>query len=214
MSHVLSTYLGILPNTTEAGVLRLLVQTGVTAVGAGEGSLLVLDEASGVLRFAMTIGSSEQTLLGQTVPLGEGITGLAAATHQVQIGAPTFGGVRQDDAKRAGPEAVIAAPMLVGETLVGVMTAVSFKEGKRFTSADGSLYGGLATIAGVVVDQRRRLAAYEGEHSDVPAALSTLAGPERQVLESLRRVSAQRPAAIRQLAAILAAVETLALGEG
>lgn len=40
----------------------------------------------------MTIGnrSSEMTLIGQRVPLGKGITGLAAQMREVQIGAPAF----------------------------------------------------------------------------------------------------------------------------
>ena len=57
-----------------------------------QGSLLVLDEKKKELVFAMTIGSrsSEMTLIGQRVPLGKGITGLAAQMREVQIGAPTF----------------------------------------------------------------------------------------------------------------------------
>ena len=80
---LMGEYLGILPQTSEAEILRLLIQTGAQIVDAEEGSLLVVDEESDDLRFAMTVGSeeSEAKLLGQRVPLGKGITGLAATTH-------------------------------------------------------------------------------------------------------------------------------------
>ena len=57
-----------------------------------QGSLLVLDEKKKELVFAMTVGnrSSEMTLIRQRVPLGKGITGLAAQMRGAQIGAPAF----------------------------------------------------------------------------------------------------------------------------
>ena len=72
--HVLYAYLGIVPRTPEAAVLRLLVELGVQYVRADEGSLLALDQRKNQLVFAMTAGpaESEQTLLGQRVPLGKG----------------------------------------------------------------------------------------------------------------------------------------------
>ena len=114
--RILSAYLGIVPRTPEAAVLRLLVELAVQHVGADEGSLLVLDGKRNRLLFAMTTGESERTLVGQHVPLGKGLTGLAAVSREVQIGAPTFKDIKQR--KRAGsaagqPTAVIAAPMLM-----------------------------------------------------------------------------------------------------
>lgn len=143
-------------------ILRLLIWTGLQMSGAEEGSLLLLDEAAGDLRFVMTIGpaETEAMLRGQRVPLGAGITGLAAASREVQIGAPTFRDIRQAE-HRGGPgtpEAVIAAPMVVGEHLVGVITAVSFAPGKRFTGEMGRMYGGFAAIAGLLIAQEQEIA--------------------------------------------------------
>jgi GAF domain-containing protein len=218
--ELLSTYLGILPQAPEAGVLRLLIEIGAQVVGAGEGSLLVLDEEEGDLRFAMTVGSeeSEKALLGQRVPLGEGITGLAAASLEVQIGAPTYMDVKQAE-KAAGPgepEAVLAAPMTIGDRLVGVITAVSFAEGKRFTSEDARLYAGIAGIAGVVVDQRRRLASVESEAAErgpEPRALGEAARLEREILERIGRLVKHRPDSLPQVASLLRNVESMVLPE-
>jgi GAF domain-containing protein len=206
---LLQRYLRIPPQSDTDNTLRLLIRMGVLVTGADEGSLLVLDEAAGDLRFAMTIGDagSEATLLGQRVPLGQGITGLAAATLEVQIGAPTFRDIRQS--ARLDPaavqEAVMAAPMLLGEQLVGVITAVSFRAGKRFTTEDGRLFGGFAAIAGVLVDQAQRL---QGLGDMAPA----LAGAEADIAASIAAITRRNPAALGDVAALLASVERLVAG--
>lgn len=153
-------YFGVTPDSREEQILRLLIHAVVEGVGGDEGSLLVLDP-SGDLRFAMTAGdsASEQALIGQRVPIGQGITGLAAQTRDVQIGAPTFRDVRQTEGKSEGPEAVLAAPMLIDDRLVGVVTAVSFTEGKRFDAHSAMLAGRLASVAAVVVEQTMQTAA-------------------------------------------------------
>jgi len=146
-------------------VLALLIELGAQFVAAHEGSLLVVDEASNELVFAMTVGreTSGKPLVGQRVPIGKGLVGLAAQTHQVQIGAPTFH-LPQDQENRdqaEAPRAEIAAPLLIDDTLIGVITAVSFQEDKRFSSADALLYARIAWVIAVVIDQRRRLAALQ-----------------------------------------------------
>jgi len=161
----LDLHLGLASDGPEAAVLRLLIELCAQVVGASEGSLLVVDDSEDPprnLRFAMTVGSptSESALVGQRVPLGQGLTGLAAVTREVQIGAPLYDGVQQARRAEATPgeiQSVIAAPMLAGDDLVGVITAVSFEPGKRFSGADASLYARAASVAGVLVDQRRQL---------------------------------------------------------
>ena len=156
-------YFDLDAESPELQVMRLLVELCGQVVGAEEGSLLVVDHTQDPPReliFAMTVGSrqSEETLSGQRVPLGEGLAGIAAVTHEVQIGAPLYDGVQQaqrGEAPPGQPTAVIAAPMLIDDRLVGVITAVSFEAGKRFTNEHAALYARAASVAGVVVDQRR-----------------------------------------------------------
>jgi GAF domain-containing protein len=138
-------------------------------VGAEEGSLLLVDprdDPPQSLRFAMTVGSreSERALLGQRVPLGEGIVGLAAVTHEVQLGSPTYDGVaqaRRREADPSQPAAVLAAPVLSRDELLGVITAVRFEPAGPFTKQEARLYGRAAAVAGLVLDQSQRLAALE-----------------------------------------------------
>lgn len=191
----------------------MLIELGCEVVGGQEGSLLVYDKNDDVLRFAMTVGDpeSEKKLRGQAVPLGAGLTGLAAATLEVQTGAPTFKDVEQKE--RSGdastPDAVIAAPMVSGDELVGVITAVSFENGKRFSSKDARLYAGFAAIAAIVVDLRRRLSAYET--GEVAAPENERARLERRVLESMQRLVSGDTARLAAVAELLAAIENVAL---
>jgi len=209
-------YFGILEESREARLLRLLLESVVQAVGGEEGSLLVHDAAAGDLRFAMTVGdrASEEKLLGQHVPLGEGITGLAAATFEVQTGAPTFHNVQQTDVKSSGPEAVIAAPMVSNDQLLGVITSVSFKPGKRFDSSDARLCGRLATVAAVMIEQHMKLA----QRDERSAIAGTDIDPRKnaqlaEIGRSLHRIADKKPEALAQVAAIIASVETALTGQ-
>ncbi len=213
---VLSAYLGISSESSEEKVLRVLIELGAQFAGAQEGSLLVLDEKTSELVFAMTVGStaSEQTLIGQRVPLGEGLVGLAAQTQEVQIGAPRFD--VPETKKRPGddgskPKAVLAAPMLIGDRLIGVITAVSFDADQRFSSHDALLYGRLATVAGVVVEQRRRLLTIEAmQHDDsLPSPVGDEEKVDRQIVDSVQRLVHSKPDAKPRIAQLLGIVESL-----
>lgn len=210
---LLAEYLGLLPATPEAGALRQIVEIGIGVIQADEGSLLVMDADAGDLRFAMTVGSadSEKTLLGQRVPLGSGITGLAAATRQAQIGAPVYKDVAQTERLSVGPESVIAAPMLLGELVIGVLTAVTFTKGRIFNSQEAVLYARFARLAALLVEQTRRLKVREGE-SPQARALGGVARLEQEALGRMQRIVAERPDALGPLARILEAVEEISAG--
>jgi GAF domain-containing protein len=209
---LMTRYLGLSPGS-EDQVLRLVVETGVRAVGADEGSLLVYDPEANDLTFVMTYGSkdSEGILVGQRVPFGQGLAGLAAETHQVQIGAPRYKDVRQSQTM-GGIKAVIAAPMVLGDRLVGVITAVSDDDDKRFTMEDAQLYACLATIAALVVNQALLLRAKDDDVDMIAAEPASLSADplEREVMERIGRLLQRDPASIRHLARMLEAVEAMA----
>jgi GAF domain-containing protein len=207
-------YFGIVEESREARLLRLLLETVVQAVGGDEGSLLVHEPEAGDLRFAMTVGSNatERALFLQRVPLGaKSVVGLAAATHDVQIGAPVYTDVHKTelrDQKSTRPEVVIAAPLLSDDQLLGVITAVSFNHEKRFGTAEAQLCGRLATVAAVLIEQHQKLAAAE---KAVPAATGAL-NPEaalrlEEISRALYRIAARQPAALAQVGALVASVE-------
>ena len=211
-AELLERYLGVLPGAGEEDVLRLIVETGVRAVGGDEGSLLIFDADSNELVFMMTYGGSEETLVGQRFPVGQGITGLAASSGEVQIGAPKYKDVKQSETI-GDIQSVIAAPMQLGDTLIGVITAISTKPDKRFTVADGQLYACLATVAALVVHQMERIKALEGRGASGEEASVLSADPAQQeIMERISRLMQKDPQVVRQVATMLGAIEAMTGG--
>ncbi|MBL8684242.1 MAG: GAF domain-containing protein [Myxococcales bacterium] len=200
----LETALSIGTQSPEASVLRVLVELGVQVADADEGSLLVLDPATNELVFSMVVGVEESALIGKRLPVGKGLTGLAAVTREVQIGAPTYV-VGQETKGGAGPRAVIAAPMLVRDACIGVITAVSFREEKRFGAREASLYAKLAAVAGVLVQQRRALERAEREALE----REEIDTSERRIARSLLNLSRSAPAAMVHVASMLESIEAI-----
>ena len=206
-ASLMQRYLGLSPGQ-EDDALSLIVETGVRAVGGDEGSLLLYNPEANDLTFAMTYGNkdAERMLVGTQVPMGS-LAGLAAETGQVQIGAP-----RYKDAKLAeaagGVQSVISAPMIFGDRLIGVITAISNKPERRFTEADGQLYACLATIAALVVNQALLL---RGEGAPGEIAPESLAPDPaaQEVLDRVGRLLQRDSATVRQLARMLEAVEAM-----
>lgn len=205
-SAALEAWLSIGAQSAEASVLRVLVELGVQSVDADEGSLLVLDPTTDELVFAMVVGAEDSALVGKRVPLGKGLTGLAAVTREVQIGAPTYV-VGQESKEGAGPQAVLAAPMLVRDACVGVITAVSFKSGRRFQSRDAAMYARVATVAGVIVQQRKAIDA------SAQRAESDGRNHERQIANSVLRIAKSAPDALAHVADVLRSIEAIACAE-
>ena len=157
--------LGALDDADVRRVLAQLIRVGLDVVGADQGALLTVEPDGKRLRFAMVAsreglrnaGEMSESLIGQTLPIGEGVTGMAALTHDIQAESRT--GSRRIRSMRGdgSPNAVLAAPMLIGDELVGVITAVGFQRKKPFSTAECRSYGAFADVVAVVVDRQRRL---------------------------------------------------------
>ena len=185
----LLAYLSFNSNLADDDLLRLVLEIGVGMMKADEGSLLLLDREKEELEFMMTFGSVEsgKQLKGQRFSIHQGITGLAASTGEPQTGTPSYHGIKQYDRGKSHlrePTAVLAAPMLVEDEVVGVITAVSFQEGRTFSSGDVELYCKFASLCGSVIRQRLREA----------AVCNILMGKKvsRKVVPEIQRVLASR----------------------
>jgi GAF domain-containing protein len=209
-ADLMQRYLGAKPRTSEDQVLRLTVETGVRAVGGEEGSLAVFDPETDELVFVMTYGNdkAEQELVGTRIPIGKSLMGLAAETGEVQIGAPRYKDAAQTQAL-GNVQAVIAAPMMVGDRLIGVITAISKQPDKRFSLEDGELYACLATIAALVVDQSLALRGTAEAEAGVGMALvgDSL---HQEVLQRVGRLLQRDSNVVLQLARMLEAMEAAA----
>lgn len=182
-------------------VLRLLCEIGIAMLHGDESSLLLYDRSNRELVFAMTAGSAEEKLLGSRVPSGKGISGMAAITGEIQIGArcddELFDLPDDDD-----PDAVLAAPLLLGDEVLGVMTVVSFDPERRFTMTDGRFLGKLAAGAAVILDQQRKLrCAVLPDRTDETA--------QGELLQAVSRLAERHPNKITRITALLTALENV-----
>ena len=190
--------LGIQDPESVRFVLAQLVAVGLRILGADEGSLLVAEPRRKVLRFAMVAGPdgmppSADSLIGKEVPIGEGVTGMAALTHDVQTASAAegaTGGMFRRVRGDGSPHAVLAAPMLLGDDLVGVVTAVSFDRRKSFTAEQTRTYGMLANVAASVVEQQRKIesAARRVSAGKGTAATPAVPGPDAEEQALLRDI--------------------------
>lgn len=142
----------------------LIIKLGLKMMCADEGSLLVYRKNLRTLQFAATVGasSSKETLVGKTVPIGKGITGMAAMTGEVQTASKSGGNLFnvEDD---GSPNSVIAAPILLEDELIGVITAVSFDSGKTFSSHDCQFFAMLAQLGAIVILQEQTISNYSSK---------------------------------------------------
>ena len=136
--------------------LQLLIRIALRSIDADEGSLLLVSEDRKNLVFTSTVGKGQTNLTGTTIPIGFGITGMAALTQDVQIGskaAQTMKSVPGD----SDPNSVVAVPLVADDELIGVLTLVRLSRSEPFNLEDGELYLMLGAVAATVLHQQHLL---------------------------------------------------------
>lgn len=118
---------------------------------------------------------------------------MAALTRDVQAASESDGAEFHRIRGDGRPHAVLAAPILLGETLLGVMTAVSFDRRKAFSPDDIHTYGMLANVAAAVIGAQHD-AGLEKE------------GEEAALLDDVRSFVHARHGRIHALRSVLAAL--------
>ena len=140
----------------ESEALTLLAQvldSAIRAIGAKDGSLLVPDEDTGELVFVLVQGeSSKPHLVGRRLPAGRGIAGWVAENRRET----TVNNVPADE--RFYPEldveldyrtsSLLAAPLLGGNRLLGVVEVVNKRNGKLFSTGNLTLLALMCRFAG------------------------------------------------------------------
>ena len=74
--------------TAETDVFKLLsdiLDTSMAVLKASDGSLMLSDETSGELVFAVVRGTAAESLQGYRMPAGQGIAGSVATSHRPEI---------------------------------------------------------------------------------------------------------------------------------
>jgi GAF domain-containing protein len=135
-------------------VLNRLLFLSMKSVGAGSGSIIVLDENNQPVEsaFLMPGQNRDATALQLRVTYERGMAGWVARNRQAVLVPDTSKDVRwlrrPDDAKeRTGPKSAVSAPIMARDKLVGVITLVHPRP-NFFTSDHLELVRAIADQAG------------------------------------------------------------------
>lgn len=177
-------------------LLNSIVEAAARIFGAAAASILLVNEADGVLEFKVQYGASDRSLVGTRIPLNQGIAGYVAMSGQPIAISDVAQDTRfnRDFAKSTGyvPKSILATPLMAGERVLGVMEVLDKISAPSFGMQDMELLGLFARQAALAIDQAqgieninealvlslKRLAASDPEHPSESLQSALDAKPE------------------------------------
>jgi len=150
----------ILPASNDE-LLQSIVTAAVRIFGAKAAGLLLVDEGEQSLVFRVEVGNQQKDLIGMRIPLDKGIAGYVVMTGQ----AIAVSNVQQDKrfnldfAKSTGyvPDSILAAPLLLGDRVIGVLEVLDKIKAASFGMQDMELMGLFAQQAALAIRQSQQL---------------------------------------------------------
>ncbi len=145
----------ISPETDVHTLLREILRSATEVIRASEGSLLLKDEVTDELVFAVVLSEASRPLVGFRLPPGEGIAGWVAQRRQAQV----VRDVQQD--RRFSPlvdqmfdfgtRSLVEVPLLDGERVLGVIELVNKLSDEVFNDDDLDLLHIAARLAALAI---------------------------------------------------------------
>ncbi|HET7011142.1 MAG TPA: GAF domain-containing protein [Anaerolineales bacterium] len=139
------------PKTPIIDLLDDLLRSVLMVVGASAGSLLLVDEDTGELVFAVVHGPARERLTGYRLPRGQGIAGWVVSHRQPQVvhdvrTDPQFSPL-VDETFDFQTRSLAALPLLDGDRVLGVIEALNKSSDREFTQVDNDLLKVVAQLA-------------------------------------------------------------------
>ncbi len=152
---------GILDTASEhALLLRTIVEAARGIFAAKASSVMLFDDETNELVFEAVVGEGEETLLGRRIPADVGIAGWVMSSREPLViedvqSDPRFA---RDVAERSGyvPKGLMAAPLIRGETTIGVLSVLDRPANAKFSIAEMDLLVLFATQAALALDLLQR----------------------------------------------------------
>jgi GAF domain-containing protein len=149
----------VMPRASHRRLLRLMVETAASVVGAETASIFLIDPATDELVFEVALGQDEDEVRNWRLPAGTGIVGLVAASGQPMA----IAGVQDDPrhaadvAERLGrrPTSLLCVPLFLEDEVIGVLELVDKRGAPGFTTADMDTIALFANQAAVAITQSR-----------------------------------------------------------
>jgi GAF domain-containing protein len=131
-----------------------VLESVLAVVGASDGSLLLVDDDTKEMVFAVVFGQAKDRLTGYRLPHGQGIAGWVATHREPQIVQDVRHDTRfsplVDETFDFQTRSLAAMPLLDGERVLGVIEALN-KIDRPFTEVDHDLLRIVAQIAANVL---------------------------------------------------------------
>jgi GAF domain-containing protein len=150
------------PHTDVIPLLDDLLASALGVLGASDGSLLLRDDETSELAFAVVHGEARDKLKGYRLPAGRGIAGWVASNKEPAV----VQDVRKD--KRFYPrvdetfgfrtQTLIAVPLLDGERVLGVIEAVNKHTEREFSTEDYHILMVVAQLASIAIQRAESFA--------------------------------------------------------
>jgi len=143
------------------GVLELAIERVSAALHAEAGSLLLKDEATGELVFAVAVGPAANWLRGRRLAPGRGIAGWVAKTGEAILASNARHDWRFSDEmdKAVGfcTRSILSAPLKTSQEIIGVIELLNRVDGQPFTQTDLQLLETIGLHAAAVIEQAKLL---------------------------------------------------------
>jgi len=170
-------------------LLRNILHSAVEILHAEAGHLLLFNQETQELEFKVTVGPDAERLLNKQMPSDFGVIGNAFITRQpVMINAISSTiDLYPAPVSRNGlnPVSIIAVPMIVKESALGVVEVVNKTDGGNFKDSDKDLLISFASQAAVSLENARLYASTDKALAERVEELSVLQRIDRELNTSL-----------------------------
>jgi GAF domain-containing protein len=189
-------------------LLQATVETARGIFHAKASSVFLLDEATDELVFEAVAGEGADTLVGKRFPSSTGVAGWVLVTRQPLVVDDLTKDTRfsRDAAESTGyvPRGIMAVPLLVDDSVLGVLSVLDRPVDVPFTLAEMDVLGLFGNQAAIALDllrrARRAQAALEG--GGELAALARFASRLEDADEDKREAGLQLLRALERLLAL------------
>jgi hypothetical protein len=149
-----------LPISNDA-LLRSIVEAAARIFQAAAASILLVNEAEGMLEFMVSSEAGNSSLVGKRFPIDQGIAGYVVMTGQPIAISNVEQDARfnRDFAQSTGyvPRSILAMPLVSGERVIGVMEVLDKIDAASFGMQDMELLGLFASQAAIAIEMSFQL---------------------------------------------------------
>ena len=177
-------------------LMQNILDSAVQILDCEAGSLFMVDQDTQELVFTVTVGPSSEGLIGKRLPQGTGIVGQCVETRLpvIENNARKSEGWWEDADEQTGfsTEALMAIPLQVKESVLGVIEMVNKKNGLPFSKEDKELLTAFAGQASVAVENARLYTLTDQELNSRVEELSIMQRIDRELNANLETGRAMR----------------------